>query len=58
MTRRMSIFTGIVTVGLFGVMGGSFLVNGQYLFGGVLMALAAVRAFVLIRAVRSMQDRT
>ncbi len=53
MNRRMSMFTGVVTSVLFAVMGGSFMASGQYLFGGVLMVLAAVRAIVLLRVVRN-----
>ncbi|MFT6162897.1 MAG: hypothetical protein ACJAZO_004228 [Myxococcota bacterium] len=49
----MSMFTGVVTSILFAVAGGSFLASGQYLFGGVLLALAAVRALVLLRVVRN-----
>lgn len=52
MNRKMSLFTGVVTSILFAVVGGSFLASGQYLFGGVLLALAVVRAVVLLRVVQ------
>ena len=55
MTRKMSVFTGVVTVVLFAVFGGSFLASGQMTFGLVLLGLATIRALVLLRSVLAMR---
>lgn len=52
MSRDIRVWVGAVTVIIFGIIGATLYTEGSTLFGSVLLAMTALRAFKLVRQIR------
>lgn len=57
MSPLVRILIGVVTVAVFVFIGGTMLVEGQHLLGGILMALGLLRGVVLVQQMLAARDR-